>query len=106
MTRKRKLRFLIYRWVIFFLIIVSNSLVAISDIETLSKRASEAFFLVGWIYLVLQSVVILVLMAVSLHKFTKVVSKLGGEGTVNRSYISVQISGLIIWTAAWILEGI
>jgi hypothetical protein len=102
MTKKRKLRFLICRWVIFLLIIVSNTLVAVSDIKTLSFETSEKIYLVGWSYLVLQCLLVLVLMAISLRKFTKVVSKLGGEGNVNRGYISVQISGLIIWTATWI----
>ena len=106
MTRKRKVNFLIFRWAIFLLIIVANIFVAISYDNHLSEKICETFLLVGWIYLVLQIVVILVLMAISLHKFVKAVSKLGGQGNINRSYIIVQILGLFVWTSTWIVEGI
>ena len=105
MTKTRKVNFLIFRWIIFFCIIGANVVLAVCTTR-LQNGMDDIICKVVWVCLGLVTVIIMLLLAVSLYKFVKVVKKLGGQGNINQSFIVVQILGLIIWIGSWTIEGI
>lgn len=105
MTKTRKVNFLIFRWAFFLLIIGANIILALC-LTRLDTPFDDTISKVAWVCLGLLTVLIMILLAVSLLKFVKVVKRLGGQDNVNQSFVGVQIVGLIIWIGSWTIEGI
>lgn len=109
LTRSRKRTCKMFRWCIFILIFLAQSLESISFAfyDILNDNVARVLFGIGFSVLCIVIVAITVLMALALYKFIKIVSRTSrSKRDLNFWGTVLQIFSLIVWTVAWIAEGV
>ena len=109
LTPQRKRNCMLFRWLAFTFYTISLMLQSLAVMgRDQHPDVSKALYIYGFAIISIMIVVITTLISMSLYRFVRLVSGIGGENKyeLNIFPVLLQILGLLIWTGGWIATGV